>query len=180
MITSETYKISSPPFVAGSFLQDFDLSQNKSLRTIEVTALSIAWRHGSCTPDSATLGLLGTTFSKLTSPAFSEVIVFYQDFDFGGLTLYPRHTPNIYRAMTPAESSKQDLWHRGLFEAFREMYTVRDFQLVLCVDVWDRVGDYTMGVMRRAVAEEKAAGRLDSLLSEPVVVYNPRGYVERV
>ena len=94
--------------------------------------------------------------------------------------LYPRDAPDVYRTMTPAQRAKHELWHRGLFEAFREMYTVRDFRLVLCVNVWDRVEEYTVGVMKRVVEEEKTAGRLDYLFSEPVVVYSPRGYVERV
>ena len=169
---------SADDFVARPFLEDFDLSQNGSLRTIELTARSINYSHGSCGLEPAILNFLKTTLSTVTSPVFSEVAVFYGDYDFSGLTFRPRSTLNVYRAMTLTERAGQELWHRRLFKAFREMYTVRDFRLVLCVDVWDHVGEYTVKVVKQAVAAEKAAGRLDYLLSEPMVVYSPRGSME--
>jgi len=58
------------------------------------------------------------------------------------------------------------------------MYTARHFQLVLCVDVWDPLKEYTMGVLRQAIAVEKAEKRLSYLPSEPLVISNPRGYPE--
>ena len=77
--------------------------------------------------------------------------------------------------MTPGEITEEASWHRLLFEAFREMYAVQDFQLVLCADVWDRLGGYAVESLKRAVAAEKAENRLDSMHTEPLVVYNPRG-----
>ena len=68
--------------------------------------------------------------------------------------------------MTLAESADEASWHRNLFKVFHEMYAVRGFQLVLCADVWDCVGKYTKGVLKEAVAAEKAAWRLDYLSSE--------------
>ena len=94
------------------------------------------------------MSILKATLSTVTSSTFSEVIVFYRDCDFRGSTVYPHHTSNVYRTMTPAQSTKQDLWHRGLFEAFHEMHTVRDFRSVLCVDVWDRMGEYAVEVVK--------------------------------
>ena len=55
------------------------------------------------------------------------------------------------------------------------MYLVRDFQLVLRVEVHDQVGEYMIGVLKQAIAVEVAAKRLDYLPSEPLVVYSPRG-----
>ena len=68
--------------------------------------------------------------------------------------------------MTPAERADEASWHRNLFKVFHEMYAVRGFQLVLCADVWDRVGEYTKGVLKEAVAVERAAKRLDYLSPE--------------
>ena len=80
---------------------------------------------------------------------------------------------------TPAKREREASWHRRLFEVFREMYTVREFRLVLCADVWDRLKEFTMERLKRAVAVEKAAKRLDYLPSEPLVICSPRGNPER-
>jgi len=50
---------------------------------------------------------------------------------------------------------------------------------VLCADVWDSLGEYTVGVLRQAVSVEKEAKRLDYLPFEPLVIHNPRGSPER-
>ena len=76
--------------------------------------------------------------------------------------------------MFPDERVEDDLWHRRRFEVFREMHKVRDFQLVLCADVWDFIGWFSMRVLKNAVAAEKARGGFDEFFSEPMVVYSPR------
>jgi len=62
------------PIVA--FLQNFDLSRIKSLRTIEVLASTIIHEE----PRELT-----RTFSTITSPVFSTVIVVYRDYDIHGV-----------------------------------------------------------------------------------------------
>jgi hypothetical protein len=156
----------TPPLI------DFDLSRNTSLRTLELKARSVVHRFGCCTPDRATLSFLVATLSTITSPTFSDVIVFYRDIDFDGLEF---DVLNPYREITPEESAREESWHRGLFDVFREMHTVRDFRLTLCAEVWDCVGEYAVQVLKRAVAVEKAANRLDYFSSEPMVVLSPRG-----
>ena len=54
------------------------------------------------------------------------------------------------------------------------MRKVRDFQLVLCVDVWDCIGWFSMWVPENAVAAEKARGGFVDFFSEPMVIYSPR------
>ena len=51
---------------------------------------------------------------------------------------------------------------------------MRDFRLVLCADVWDRGGEYSVQALKGAVAAEKARGMFDGFSSEPVVVHSPR------
>ena len=81
----------------------------------------------------------------------------YREDDFGGVTLRPRSAPKVYKIMTPAERAEEASRHCRLFEAFREMYEVRrDFQLVLCAEVWDYVGKYAARVLEQAVAAENA------------------------
>ena len=79
--------------------------------------------------------------------------------------------------MTLDQRRIEALWHRGLFKVFHEMHAVRDFRLVLCADVWDRVGEYTVGVLKQAVAAERAAKRLDYLPLEPLAVYVPQTHI---
>jgi len=159
-----------------SSLRSLDLSRNKSLRAVEVMARAVLPLHK--TPNPAVPTFLRTTLSTITSPAFFEVVVFYRDYEFDGVESYPHHGPNMYRKIKPAWRAMEASWHRGLFKIFREMYTVRHFQLVLCADVWGPLKEYTMRVLRRAAAVEKAAKRLSYLPSEPLVVSNPRRYPE--
>ena len=154
---------------------DFDLSRIKSLRTLEFQARSIINRLKPLAPDHATLGFFRVVLSTIKSPAFSKVVVVYSDTDFYGVSTPPACGGNRHRSTTPDERAEEALWHCWLFEVFREMYLVRDFQLVLRAEVHDPVGEYMIGVLKQAIAEEVVAKRLDYLPSEPLVVYSPRG-----
>ena len=155
----------TPPFA------DVDLSRNKALQTLELKARSVVPRYGCRTPDRATLGFLAATLSTITPLIFPEIIVFYRDFDFEGLEF---NVSDPYREMTPEEITREASWHRGLFEVFREMHTLRGFRLTLCAEVWDCVGEYTVQVLKRAVAVETTANGLDYLSSEPMVIHSPQ------
>ena len=162
---------------ARSSLVDFDLSRHKLLRTLEVRARFIVPGHGSCAPDPAISSFLRTVLSTITSLEFSEVIVAFRETDFCGVAQYSR-PPDIYRDMTPDQRAEEASWHCDLFKVFREVHTLRGFRLVLCAEVWDCVGEYTMRVLRWAVAAEKAGRRLKYFPSEPLVIYSPRGSPE--
>ena len=159
-------------FTAKYSLRDFDLSRNKSLRSLQVAARSIDGELMFGPPDHAPANLLTYALSTITSPVFSEVTVFYRDYDFRGISIIsPGH---VTCWMSPDKRAEDDLWHCKRFEVFREMRKVRDFQLVLCADVWDWIELYSVGVLKYAVAAEKAKGGFDSFSSEPMVIFNPR------
>ena len=158
-------------------LLDFDLSRNKSLRTLEIVARFAVSRYKPHALNLAISSFLRTTLSTITSLEFSKIIIIYWDTDFCGVAQYPR-PPNIYTDTTPDQRAKEASWHRELFTVFRWMYRLRDFQLVLCAEVWNRFGEYVMRVLKQAVAAENAGGRLDYLPSEPLLVYSPRGSPE--
>jgi len=127
-------------WTAQFLLGDFDLSQNKSLRSLQVAASSIDGKLMFGSLYQAPTDLLTYALSTITSPVFSEVTVFYRDYDFRG-------TPSRIRPfcmMLPDERAEDDLWHYRRFEVFRKMRKVRDFRLVLCADVWDRIGLYSV------------------------------------
>ena len=160
--------------IAGSSIWDFDLSRNKSLRTLQVTARSIDGALEAGSPDSAA-SLLTYALSTIKSPVFSEVVVFYRDYDFGFRG--PHYTPRwrTPRRMSPNEIAEDASLHGGRFEVLRKMHQVRDFRLVLCADVWDRVGVNSVRMLERAVVAEMAKGGFDNIYSKPMVVYRPRG-----
>ena len=60
--------------------------------------------------------------------------------------------------------------HRQMFEVFREMHTVRNFRLVLCVQASQDHMAIGYEGLKRVVAMEQAAGRFDYLSSHPLVV----------
>lgn len=125
-------------------------------------------------PDAPT-SLLAYVLSTITSPVFSEVAVFYRDYDFRGIfrNLRAPGKPTICW-MSPDKMVEDALWTHRRFEVFREMGRLRDFRLVLCADVWGGMGKYSVRVPKDAVATEKAKGGVDNLSSEPTVVYSPR------
>ena len=55
------------------------------------------------------------------------------------------------------------------------MCKVRNFQLVLCADVWDHMGKYSVRVLEEAVAAEKAMGGFSNDFLEPLVFCSVRG-----
>ena len=161
-------------FIARTYLRNYGLSQNKSLRTLEVTAGSVdrALKGGSLNP---TLSLLKRVLSTITSPAFFEVIVIHHDSDFSGSRrVGRRQILDPFPRMSQADRAEEALRHHRQFKVFCEAQKVRDFQFVLCADVWSRLEEYTMRVLREAVAAEKAKGLFDDFSSEPIVIHRPQ------
>ena len=141
-------------FAGISSLHDFDLSRNKLLRTLEVRAL--------CLYET---GLLTHALSTITSPAFSEVTVIYQDSDF----------PPLFR-LSPAGTAKEAAAHPRRFKAFRAMHNIRNFQLVLCAHVRHDMGEYSVRRLKHVIAAEKAKMRYDFIFPEPAVFHSPREF----
>ena len=161
-------------FTARSALQNASLSWNKSLWTLELTASSInnAILGGSIHSVSS---LLEYAFSTITSTTSLQVVVFYRDHDFGDVLDYSGNgLSGPFCKMPEVERTEETLRHHQQFQVFRKVQKVRDFQLVLCADVWHRVGEYSMQVLKRAVEREKAKGVFDGFSSKPVVVHSPR------
>jgi len=106
---------------------------------------------------------------------FSEVVIFYRGYNFYGIEP-SRPVPHLglSRGIPKAVRENEDLWHYWLFGVFREMHKVRNFRLVLCVDVWYRAGMYPMGVLKHAVAVEGRGEGFDSSFPEPLVTYSQR------
>jgi len=156
---------------ARSSLEEFGLSRNKLLRTLEVMAWSIDDPPGGGSPDSAS-SLLKHALSTITSPAFVEVVVLY--WDYWDFRCIPISDYRSIRSMSQTEEAEEASRYHRQFEVFHEAQGVRDFQLVLCVYAWDCVGKYLVGVLEYAVAEEQEKGMLVNFSSEPIVIHSPR------
>ena len=63
---------------------------------------------------------------------------------------------------------------RRRFKVFRQMYRVREFRLVLCVDVLDCVVEDAMWALENIVEVERESGRLDYLVCEPLIISEMR------
>ena len=120
------------------------------------------------------MGLLTHALSTITSPAFSEVTVFYREYDLGVvLSSWFRCLPSV-RWLSPFEMKEEALSHRWRFDGLRMMHRVRAFRLALCVDVWDAVGEYSVRMLQEAVTAERAGKGFNDSFPEPMVFYNPR------
>ena len=147
--------------------QRFDLSGNKSLRTVETTAQSITR-----SADTAS-GFFKTVLSSVTTPTLVDFVVIYQD-------IHPRDSPGCgrgpvcFRHRWPSGLEMDARRFQPHLEVFRDMHSVRDFRLVLCVDVLDCMAEDSTRMLGGIVKVEEAKGGFDFLLSEPLVVCEKR------
>ena len=142
---------------------DFDLSRNKSLRTIETTAISIA------TAGDAAPGFLKAVLSTITSPLPLDVVITYREFDVWGNLCYWTKPIHV-KVLHPVILFSSAIARLERFKGFNEMYRVCEFRLVLCVDVHDRAEGYALRVLERVVETEKMNGGLDYLRYEPLII----------
>jgi len=156
-----------------SLADGIDLSQNKSLRTLEFRAWHFDEAVYSVGLLELTANFLGNTLSTIRSPVFSKVIVFYRDFDFFGIdTPWSGLTLRQPRRKEVEVEAKE---HSIRFMTIRSIRYKRHFQLVLCADVWDGAGEFAVRSLEQAVAAEKERGGFDWVFPEPLVIYRPRG-----
>ena len=121
-------------------------------------------------PLHMTSHLLKHVLSTITSPTFSEVILVYRDYDFSDFL--DARSPR-YKA-TQGDRARETLRRRETFKIFRWIHKVRHFQLVLCADVWYRLREHAMRMLKGVVAAEKAEAGFGFSFPEPFVIYSPR------
>ena len=151
--------ISSERFAVGHRVlrRHFDLSQNKSLRTLEITATSIiaAGQDDATGPNTIASNFLQIVLSSITSPVPLDIVVIYQYSDLYGLLpcLVCKSGDICLHSMSAAaDYRRQDL--KQQLRVFREMYSVRDFRLVLCVDVPDCFVEIAVDILEKIVNGE--------------------------
>jgi hypothetical protein len=145
-----------------AFVRHFDLSRNKSLRTLETTADSID------SAGNAATKFLKTILSSVAASVPLDVVIIHRDIEICGLQLRDDFGP-LCRL-----HSSQEQWDRGArhylrhLGVIREMYNTRAFRLVLCADVSDSMVEHAVEILGRVVEAGKAMG-LDDLY-EPLVI----------
>lgn len=152
-----------------SALRHFNLSHNKSLQTLEVTAESVAVAGNTASSS------LRTVLSTITSPMLLNIVIIYQDFDidYWGPCYYSRSCkpgPAGAYIRSPEEKAACRLRHQQIFKVLHDIYGMQEFQLVLSVDVPDSMMEYTLGMLEYLVKVEKMRGRLDYLSHRPLVI----------
>ena len=134
---------------------DFDLSRNKSLRTLEITAESMV------SVDTVP-NFLGTVLSTITSSLPLNVIIIYW---------YPDICEEVHKErLCGARLITPSIRHAQRFKEFHKMYTARKFQLVLCA--YGRGGgtmELAIQGLKRIINRERARGGLDYLDCEPLI-----------
>ena len=127
-----------------SFLRAFDLSKNKSLRSleIEITVTSNTQRWGD------RVGFLGDLLSTVTSPVFSDVVVILQD----SIISDPHFLQNT------------------LFRAVRDMCEVKPFRLVFQLGKSPRDGEGDRERLKGMIGAQAAEGGFGPLTDPPVIV----------
>jgi len=142
--------------------RDFDLSRNKTLRTLKTTAASITY------PGDAASDFLKTVLSTITSPLPLDVVVNYLDEDVD-FTVWTRVRPAGVESVNLDRAAENAIEHQDRFKVFSEMYKVRVFRLVLCA-----------GVLERIVETEGRKGGLDYLACEPLIISEIRSPCRRL
>ena len=142
----------------------FDLSRNSSLRTLETTATSIT------TAGDIASGFLKTVLSTVASSLPLELIT---DYDICEVYCY---MPTYVRlgAIEPNKRAADTLIQQARFKVFSEMYAVRQFRLVLRVDISDSFVQDGVRALECIVEEGRIDGELYHLPCEPVIQQFPR------
>ena len=128
--------------------QHFNLSRNKSLRTLETTAESIDYVCDTVPH------WLRTLLSSITSPTPLDVVVIFRDLYLSTVQDCVRRNPDICLHPHSRAGSGALLYWQQL-RMFREVYSVRDFRLVLCADVLDSSVEHAIRTLERTVEEGK-------------------------
>ena len=144
--------------------EHFDLSRNKSLRTLETTSASIT------AAGDAASSFLKAVLTTVAPALPLDVVIAYGNRDVGYFV------SDCPKGVLPRQEKGGDsaLRHAGQFKVFREMYMAREFRLILCADVHDWIVERAVRVLERIVDTEKKNWRLDYLPCEPLIISEVR------
>ena len=111
------------------------------------------------------------SLSTIKSPAFSQVTVLHRGIDFHAIVDRYPSAGTVFGWTSPSREVEEASQHRKRFQLLREIRKVRNFRLVLHVNVQETVGEYAVRMLKEAVAVEKASGGFDAFFPEPLVTH---------
>jgi len=163
---------SSEKFVARNraLLRDFDLSRNKSLRTLEITGGSIYGAEGT-TPD-----FLMTVLSSVASPAPVDVVIIYEDFDFDALSLdwCSYYELSICFCYSTEMRKRDPVLYQQNLDVSIKVYSTWGFRLVLCADVCESIVEDAIQELEDFVEVGKMEGGLSHFPYKPLIISERR------
>ena len=169
---------SSEKFTASNraLFRCFDLSRNKSLRTLEITVESIS-RVGDTIFAS---DFLKTVLSSITSSTTLDIVIIYRDREICGVAAFstPHTKPICFYHSSQESWARSGLYHLQHLKMFREMYKKREFRLVLCADVSNFMAEHAIEILQHVVDLGKEMGGLFHLY-EPLVISERRIFLAR-
>ena len=147
-------------------LPRFDLSRNKPLRTLETTAEAID------AVDTAS-DFLSIVLSSIAPSTPLDLVVIYRGNDLSGMP----HCSWCDSALVRCPRSpwtEEALRFRHQFKVFREIYSTRDFRLVLCADVFDCMVEDSIEKLEHIAKAEEVTWGLGYLPQRPQITSERR------
>ena len=161
----------SEPSVANStaLLRHFNLSHNKSLRTLETTAEAID------AADDTASDFFKTVLSSVAPSVPLDIVVIYRDIDISDMPHCSWCKLELARLRYPRREPRDRVAHfQHQSRVFREMHSVRNFRLVLCADVFDCMVEDGINTLERIAKMEEAIGGLDYPRQKPLIISERR------
>ena len=134
----------SNDFAAYSSTGDFNLSQNNSIRALQILM------H----PPDTTSSFLEHALPTIRSSGHED--------------------QPLPCELSRAERGEGVSRHRRQLEVFREAHEVLDFELELCVTIWGSAGKGALRIFGEAVVEEKVKNRFNDFSFNPYAGYSPQ------
>lgn len=151
----------------------FDLSKNKTLRTLETTAESIVNAKDRA-PE-----FLNAVLSSIASPGILDVVVIYRDCDFGGWGHCPCCRPDPICSCNTI--SRALVYFPVPLRVLCKMHRARkSLRLVFCADVYGCFVDTGVRMLTSAVEEAAANGQFEHFACRPVIVCEGRSVRTRL
>ena len=143
----------------------FDLSRNKSLRTLETSAESIARAQDTASRFFETV--LSTTMPSLPL----DVVIAYSGGDNGFVAWDTERIARMgWGSPYVSPETNVAMCHSERFKVLRGMHEVRKFRLVFCAETRGDDVERVVKMLERIVEGEKARGGFDYLECEPSII----------
>jgi hypothetical protein len=125
--------------------------------------------------NNTTFDFLKAVLSSVTSPTLLDVVIIFQDFNFGGMgCLLCKPEPVCFRHLSQKEWDMTVRYYRRQLRKFRNVCYTRNFRLGFCADVSDYMVEWAVGILEHIVEVAKRRGELDYLPSEPLIISERR------